>query len=102
MVSVYDLMVVLSFSSAYAGALVGGEAAGGGGALRFSIAAVLGLLVGSFCALVLIRVRRRLRRASGITEGTLGLVYLGAMLWIGVSGFLGAVVTRGVTRLVVR
>jgi hypothetical protein len=101
MVSLWDLMVVLSFGSACGGALAA-ERLAGGGALRISIAALVGLVTGAFCALALVRARRRLRRSADPSEARLRLAYSGAMLWVGVSAVLGLELALSVTRLAVR
>jgi hypothetical protein len=100
MVSLWYLLSVLSVGAALGGAIAAAHAAGGG-ALRASIAGVLGLAVGIACTMAPLRLRDRLARAD-LTEGQLRLVYFGLFLWLGVSVWLGAAITRAVLHLVVR
>ncbi len=98
MVSVWDLMVVMSAGSAYGGAIAAGRI-DGGGPVRSVVAALLGALTGAFCTVVHFRVGRRLLALPNLRRGQLRLIYFGAMVWVGVSAALGAVVTLGVMRL---
>jgi hypothetical protein len=100
-VSLWDLLTLLAASLAFSGAIVA-EKSMGGGFGRGLLAALSGLVVGASAVLLVRRVTRRLLGEGGkhLNDSTARLAYLGAVVWMALSLFIGFLVTRGVIRLV--
>jgi hypothetical protein len=100
-VSLWDLLTLLAVSLAFSGAIVAARSMGGGFG-RGLVAVLSGLVIGVSATLFVRMVTRRLLGKGGrhLTDSTARLAYLGAVVSMAVSLFIGFLFTRGVIRLV--